>query len=214
MVATSCAPICFMTIWDEESWKLRQGMMAQRDPHNRTGWRHSRPGRITRWAGVMVELFGLRWKEFLLAEPSDEFVCVEKALAKVGRSYAGLRHADPEEDPEAGEQVAKHDHKRPRQQEVITMLPMTDVVFARLTEEVTMRFTLITDSSKIYRMDQWHLEIVQPQVQGTTTTSTERCGRSARTWGATPYRCSRLGRLRALGERGRGPAVPHAQGCV
>lgn len=83
----ACAATVFLTINDEEGWKLQQGIMMQLDPKNRCGWRHSKLGRIGRWEGVMLRCMGPRWKDTLLV--ADSAAIKEEDYLDAGRRMVG-----------------------------------------------------------------------------------------------------------------------------
>lgn len=94
---TACAVTIFLTINDEEGWRLQQGIMTQLDPKNTTGWRHSKPGRIGRWEGVMLRCLGPRWKEAILTndrETITDDMYVETGRSMVGRAGGPVRLAE------------------------------------------------------------------------------------------------------------------------
>lgn len=93
--STACAVTVFLTMNDEEGWKLQQGIMMQLDHRNRCGWRHSKPGRIGRWEGVILRCIGARWKETLIA--ADSVIGREDDYVETGwwAAAAGRRRQPP-----------------------------------------------------------------------------------------------------------------------
>lgn len=87
MNPAACASVCFLLANDEEGWRLKQAVFGALDPDNAGEWRHSRPGRQSRWECAWVSLAGERWKERMLAGElrnfEEEFICA--AMAMVGR---------------------------------------------------------------------------------------------------------------------------------
>lgn len=85
--SAACAAACFLLANDEEGWRIKQAVFGALDPDNLGDWRHSRPGRQSRWENVWVSLAGARWKERLLAGElrnfEEEFIC--EGMSMVGR---------------------------------------------------------------------------------------------------------------------------------
>lgn len=94
--AAACAAVCFLTSNDEEKWRFKRAIAGSLAPANAGRWRHSRPGRRTRWEGPWVKLGGMQWKDRMLAgelrDAEDAFL--RAGMATVGRERLQLDHQE------------------------------------------------------------------------------------------------------------------------